>query len=224
MIRRQPMFVAVAALCLFGCSSVPFREVDLVSLEEVNPREMLERFALALPVEFQLVNTVSFEFRGNALSAIGYTDIDAAKKTLTVVGLHPAAGIKLFELSGDADQVECTFALEDFTRQGDFARAVADDTRRMYFDRVPAVDAKISEEKYRISFTERTTDGELEYVFAGSDGLLVEKRYQRKGRRIWSVHYYEYLRENGKLYPAGIILKHHEHRYQLVVRLKEIRS
>ena len=57
-----------------------------------------------------------------------------------------------------------------------------------------------------------------------SDGVLVEKRYYENGRKIWTVSYYEYRRENGKLYPDGIILEHHEYGYRLVVRLREIRS
>jgi hypothetical protein len=120
--------------------------------------------------------------------------------------------------------VERTFAFEELTRWGDIAQAVGNDTRRMYFDRIPARDAKISKGKYQIFFRQKTADGEMEYVFAGTGGVLVEKRYYENGSKVWSVSYYEYLRENGKLYPSGIILKHHEYRYQLVVRLKEIWS
>ena len=84
--------------------------------------------------------------------------------------------------------------------------------------------ATISKERYRILFRQQAEDGEIEYVFGGADGVLVEKRYYEEGRRIWSVSYHEYRRESGKLYPAGIILENHQRRYRLVVRLREIRS
>jgi hypothetical protein len=224
MILRRLVLIGLGVSCIFGCSSVPFSEIALVSVEEVNPQAVREQFSLELPVKFRIVNTVTFRFREKTFSAIGYTEVDTSAKTFTVVGFHPAGGYKLFELSGDAEGVECTFAREELTRRGDFAQAVGDDTRRLYFDRVPARDAKISKGKYRIFFRQQMAGGEMEYVFAGTGGVLVEKHYYENGNKVWSASYYEYRRENGKLYPSGIILKHHEYRYQLVVRLKEIWS
>lgn len=224
MTLRRWVLVGLGVSCIFGCSTVPFSEIALVSVDGVDPQVVREQFLLELPVKFRIVNTVSFQFRGKTFSAIGYTEVDTSTKTFTVVGLHPAGGFKLFELSGDSEDVECTFALEELTRRGDFAQAVGDDTRRIYFDRVPARDAKVSKGKYRIFFRQQTVDGEMEYVFAGIDGVLVEKRYYENGSKVWSASYYEYRRENGRLYPSGIILEHHEYRYQLVVRLKEIWS
>ena len=161
---------------------------------------------------------------GAAFAALGYTDVDTLEETFTVVGLHPAGGVKLFEVSGDSEDAKSGFALEEFSVRGDLALAVGDDTRRMYFDRIPSPDAKAHKERYRILFRQDEGDGELEYVFAGSDGLLIEKRYYEKGRKRWSASYYEYRRKHGKLYPVGIILEHHDYGYRLVVRLKEIRS
>lgn len=216
--------VGMAVVILVGCSSVPFRETRLVSLAGVDPDWLREQFALAVPVTFRIVNTVTFEFKGHAFAAIGYTDIDAFKQTFTVVGLHPAGGIKLFEISGNSEDVDCRFAVEELSSRGEFARAVADDTRRMYFDRVPSPDAEIFEERLRIVFRQNAAEGEIEYVFAGRDGVLIEKRYYQDGHKIWSVSYYEYRRERGKLYPEGIIFEHHDYGYRLVIRLREIRS
>jgi len=216
--------VGMAVAILVGCRSVPFQETRLVSLAGVDPDWLREQFALAVPVTFRIVNTVTFEFKGHAFAAIGYTDVDTSKQTFTVVGLHPAGGIKLFEISGDSEDVDCRFAVEELSTRGDFARAVADDTRRMYFDRVPSPDAEIFEERLRIVFRQDAAEGEIEYVFAGSDGVLIKKRYYQDGNKIWSVSYYEYRRERGKLYPEGIIFEHHDYGYRLVIRLREIRS
>jgi hypothetical protein len=221
---RGPVFVGLAVLWLSACTSVPFQEVELVAVGEADPEAVREEFAVALPERFLIVNTVTFEFKGRTLAAIGYTDVDASQQTFTVVGLHPAGGLKLFEVSGDSEDANCTFALEEFTRWGEFCRAVAEDTRRMYLDRIPDPDATVSKEKYRILFRQKAEHGEIEYVFAGADGVLVERRYYEKKSRIWSVFYYEYRRENGRLYPAGIILEDHRRRYRLVVRLREIQS
>jgi hypothetical protein len=221
---RGLVLVGLGVFWLSACSTVPFQEIELVAVAEANPEAVLDEFAVALPERFLIVNTVTFEFKGRAFAAIGYTDVDASQQTFTVVGVHPAGGLKLFEVSGDSEDAQCTFALEELTRWGDFSRVVAEDTRRMYLDRVPGPNATISKERYRILFRQQAEDGEIEYVFGGADGVLVEKRYYEEGRRLWSVSYYEYRRESGKLYPAGIILENHKRGYRLVVRLREIRS
>ena len=220
---RCLVLFGLGILSAVGCSGVPFREMDRVSLEGVDPEAVRERFALALPTAFRIVNTVTFELKGRGFAAIGYTEVDTSRETFTVVGLHPAVGVKLFEISGDSEDAESRFAIEAFAIRGDIARVVGDDTRRMYFDRIPASDATVSQERYRILFRQQAGDGELEFVFAGDEGGLVEKHYYENGSKVWSVSYYEYRRDNGKLYPDGIILDHHEYRYRLVVRLREIR-
>ena len=221
---RRLAFLGIGILGALGCSSVPFRETDLVSFEAVDPEAVREKFALALPVAFQIVNSVTFEFKGRAFAAIGYTQVDTSRETFTVIGLHPAAGVKLFEVSGDSQNADSSFALEAFASQGDIAGAIGDDTRRMYFERLPAAEASISKERERILFRQQAGNGEIEFVFAGRDGVLTRKRYYENGNKIWSVSYYEYRLEEGKLYPEGIILEHHDYGYRLVVRLREIRS
>jgi hypothetical protein len=221
---RVLALVGLGVFWISACTTVPFQDIALVSVEQVNPEAVREQFAVALPERFLIINTVTFEFKGQAFAAIGYTDVDASRKTFTVVGLHPAGGLKLFEVSGDSKDAKCTFAVEEFARWGDFSLVVAEDTRRMYLDRIPGPDAKMSKEKYRILFRQQAEDGDIEYVFGGADSVLVEKRYYEGGRKIWNVSYHDYRRENGKLYPAGIILEDHRRRYRLVVRLKDIRS
>ena len=72
-------------------------------------------------------------------------------------------------------------------------------------------------------FVQPSKAGTLEYVFGGAENLLIEKKFYNQKHLIWSVCYFEYIKKNKMLYPAGIILKHHKHKYQLVVRLMEIR-
>ncbi|MCK4389439.1 MAG: DUF3261 domain-containing protein [Desulfobacterales bacterium] len=219
----QLIIVGLLVLSSTGCSSIPFQRVSYIPVDAIEPAAVRREFAQSLPPQFQLVNTIVFQYGRYAISVIGYSAVDTRQKVFTVAGLNPL-GVKLFELSGDANDVECRFAIEEFTRRGNFARAVADDIRRIYFDRVPGPEAKVYKEKYKIIFRQATAAGVMEYVFAGIDNALIEKRYYKGSCRVWTVSYYEYRREKEKLYPAGIILTHHEHQYQLVVRLKEIRS
>lgn len=212
----------IILLHLTGCASIPFQSAERVPIGKIEPGEVKERFALMLPEKFRIINSMVFEFKGEAVSFIGYSDIDSLEKTFTVVGLSPV-GIKLFELTGNNNKTELKFAIEEFTKRGNFAEAVAGDIKKIYFDRLPGAGARASRGKYEIVFARDENGATIEHVFAGAGNLLVEKRCAVDNIAVWSVYYYEYRIENGKLYPAGIILENHKYDYRLILRLKEIR-
>jgi hypothetical protein len=217
------LFIIIWLLGSAGCGSIPFQKTVYAPLNSIGPEDVRAQFAQSLPAEFQIISSIVFKYGWHTVSAIGYTRVNAEQNRFTVAGLSPV-GVKLFELSGTENGVECTFAMKAFTRRGNFAETIARDIRRIYFDRVPGEDAKICKKKYEIVFTQAADGGKMEYRFAGADTALTEKRYYEGNRRIWSVFYYEYQRQNGKLHPAGIILRHYQHGYQLTIRLKEIRA
>lgn len=217
------LLVAGSIVLCSGCSSIPFKKVQYASVNAVQPAAIREQFASILPQKFQVINTIVFQYKRRKFSAIGYTDVDTLRKLFTVVCLNHA-GIKLFELAGNNNSFECKFAFEGASFPGNFARAVADDIRRIYFDCIPDPEAEIYKKRNKIVFRQPAENGVMEYTFAGADNLLVEKRYYKGWRKIWSVFYYEYRRKNGKLYPSGIMLRHHKYNYQLTVRLKEIQT
>jgi hypothetical protein len=132
-------------------------------------------------------------------------------------------GIKLFELTGNRKEVRSSFVLNELLQRGDLPQAVGEDIRRIYFDLVPLAQAKIKKDKYRIIFSQPSGAGQMEYIFAGRNHWLIEKHYSEKNRKLWSVFYYDYLMDKGKLYPSALILKHHRFGYNLIIRLKEIR-
>lgn len=210
-------------LCAAGCGSIPFRETQFISVESVNPIKARDEFAENLPSQFQVIDSIIFQNKWGGITAIGYTEVDTIDKEFTVVGLNPL-GVKLFELIGDSDNVTRIFALKEFSRRGDIALAIANDIRRIYFDRIPPPEARIYKEKYKIIFRQDDPNGSLEHIFAGEDNRLIEKRYFRGEKNIWNVSYYEYHWNNGKLYPGGIILNHYQYRYKLIIQLKEVRS
>ena len=212
----------IILLHLTGCASIPFQRTERLPIGKIEPAEVKERFALMLPEKFRILNSIVFEFKGGTLSFIGYSDIDTLEKTFTVVGLNPV-GIKLLELTGNNDKTELRFAVEEFTKRGNFAEAVAGDIKKIYFDRLPGAGAKASRGKYEIVFAREENGATIEHVFAGQGNLLVEKRCIVDNIAVWSVYYYEYRIENGKLYPAGIILENHKYDYRLILRLKEIK-
>jgi len=219
--------VALGVLGILGCTSratVPFEKIPRASVADVQPEEILAEFAAALPVKFRVLNTVTFDFKGRALAAIGYTDVDSARDRFTVVGLHPAGVVKLFEVCGSGENVESAFAIDELARRGDVGRSIGEATRRMYFDRIPNATARMRRETGRLVFTQRAGDGRIKYSFGGPGGVLAEKRYYERGREVWRVSYHEYRSHKGKLYPGGIVLTNQKYGYRVVVRLREIMS
>ena len=213
----------LVVLCVTGCVSIPFEKTQHISVNTVQPTAIREQFANSLSKKFKVVSTIVFQYRGHKFSAIGYTDVDSLQKIFTIVCLNHA-GIKLFELTGNNNSVECKFVLEETSFPSGFTKAVANDIRRIYFDCIPDPEAKIYKKKDKIIFKQPVEAGVMKCIFAGTDNLLVEKRYYKGWRKIWSVFYYEYREKNGKLYPSGIMFRHHKYNYQLTVRLKEIQT
>jgi hypothetical protein len=201
---------------------VPFKNIDYVALDDVNPDKLRQEFKTALAQKLEVINSIVFEYKWQSFSALGYTQLDLENNTFQVSCMNPV-GIKLFELSGDLKEVKANFVLKELLQRGDLPRAVGEDIRRIYFDMVPSADAKIEKEKYRIIFTQPSGSGQMKYIFAGIHHWLIEKQYSEKNHKLWSVYYYDYLMNRDKLYPAELILKHHRFGYNLIIRLKEVR-
>jgi len=213
--------IGLLLTCFCGCSSVPFKPTASVSVQNITPEKIRDDFAASLPEKFELLNSVVFQYGTSSFVALGYTSADIKNKVFAVTGLNPA-GIKLFDLSGNDTGIETKFILPEFSAKGDFAKAVGEAVRKIYFDRIPPSSAKIIKRKKQIIFQESIPDGMVEYIFAGTDNLLTEKHYYRNGCPFSSIFYYEYLRDNSKLYPQGIIFKHHQYHYQLRLRLQQL--
>lgn len=207
-----------------GCWSPPFHETPRVPMGAVDPRELAEGFGRRLPDPLQVVNTATFEFAWHSLVVLGATKVDAAKGTFTIVGLHPTGGVKLFEVVGDRTSITHSFAQPQLAEHGDLVTAIADDARRIYLDRVPSENAIWTREEDEIRFEEPAGAGTLEYVFAGADGVLIEKSYAERESPVWTVRYYDYRQQQGALYPMGIVLTNHDHGYRVILRVKEILS
>ncbi|TRZ93711.1 hypothetical protein D4R78_07955 [bacterium] len=210
-------------LFLCGCSSIPFKRIEYVSLEGIEPQVVRLQFSQRIPQSFEVVNSTVFAYRHLKLSCLGPTHVDTLKQNFSVVGLN-YVGMKLFELSFKNGTVDSKYIFPELAKRGDFAQAVCEDIKKIYFDRIPASESSVIQKRHKIIFRQAQSGGFLEYVFAGRDNLLIEKNSYANGRKLWSVFYYEYVVNEKKVFPVGIILRHYPYNYQLVVRLKEIRE
>lgn len=211
----------LAALLLAGCAAVPFQETSYVSMETADPQAVLESFRDRSPEIFRLLNTIAFQYNWNSFMAIGYIDVNTNERNFMVTCINPM-GVKLFELSGNKDDVVTHFAMPELEEKGGFASFVGGDIKRIYFDLIPSSEAVAEKRQSEIIFKEYSGRGVMQYVFAGPDHNIVEKSYYEEGEPVWRASYYEYQQHQGKSYPAGIIFKNYKYGYSLTVKLKEI--
>lgn len=205
-----------------GCRSLPFQNIDYVALDDVNPQNLRQEFKDTLAQKLEVINSIVFEYKWQSFSALGYTKLDLENNTFEVSCMNPV-GVKLFELTGNRQEVKSNFVLKELLQRGDLPLTVGEDIRRIYFDMLPSDMANVVKEKYKIIFIQPSGAGQLKYIFAGSHHWLIEKQYYEKKRKLWSVFYYNYLLDKGKLYPSGLLLKHYRFGYNLIIRLKEVR-
>lgn len=206
-----------------GCAEIPFRKTERISFASADPKRVVEQFKANSPDQFQLLNSVVFEYSWNTFMGIGYIDINRQNSQFKVVCLNPL-GVQLFELSGDRDTIVTHNAMPMLLEHGDLPTAVGTDIRLIYFDLVPAETARIIMGSYGISFRQPYAAGFVEYEFAGKGQELVEKVYYENDEMVWKISYYEYQEQNGKHYPQGIIMVNYRYGYQLTVRQKELYS
>ena len=211
------------SLCCAGCCSLPFQKACYNKVVEQDPITVRENFAHALPPRFQVVDSIVFRYGPTAVACIGYTDIDIAGDSFKAVCLNHI-GLKLLELEVIGTVVRRRYVFEELEKQGDVLQPMAEDIRRVYFDRVPSVDAEVSERRNKLIFKQPFKNGSMEYIFSGKRDTLSEKRYYEDNRLIWNVIYSEYRQKDGKLFPGSIVLKHHKYDYKLEIHLKEIRT
>jgi len=216
---KKYILLFVITVLNFGCATIPFQETTLVSLETSDPLSVVEHFKENIPVNFQLLTTVVFEYNGRTFTGIGAIDIDSKNRTFKVACLNPM-GVKLFEISGNDLGVMTTYAVAALAKYEELGATVGNDIRRIYFDLLPSQNAPVWKRKYQFVYQQFTRSGYMEYVFAGREGDLMEKRYYEDHLLMWCVSYYEYQLQQGKRFPQGIIFDNYQYGYRLTVRQK----
>jgi hypothetical protein len=218
------LVATILAALLAGCvSAVPFKEAPLVPLQNSDPQMVVERFRSGNPDNFQLLSSIVFEYTWFTFGGIGYIEVNAKDRFYKVACMN-YMGVKLFEVSGNREGILSQSAIGPLADKGDIARAVGGDIMRVYFDLVPSAQARIAHKKDRLVFRQPSGEGALEYVFAGEPADLRTKTYYEDNRAVWRISYYEYLLQDGKQFPMGIVLQNYKHGYRLIVRQKEIRG
>ncbi len=204
-----------------GCATAPFDPVPLQPLGDVTAEQLRRTVAAREPERFAILQSAVFEYRGRAMAAICMTEIDVPQELFSVVGMTPM-GVKLFQVAGRDGQLQESFLAPGLDEWDGVAEAIAKDIQRVYFDSVPAADARAHVWRRQALFRTLTDKGRLEHIVGGNPPVLIRKRLDDRQGTVWDVTYGEYTEHEGNLHAGGILLTHRRHGYRLVLRLKEI--
>ncbi len=217
--------IAATMLCLTfgsGCATTPFEPIALTPMDDnIRVEHIRREVAESMPDRFSILQTAVFEYRHRSMTAISVIDIDTPERAFRIAAVTPV-GMKLFEIAGHDGSTETTFLAPGLDERGDPAAAIAEDIQRVYFDRIPAAQARVSRKTRKIVFSTPTPDGVLEHVLGGSPAVLLEKRLTTRRGLIWSVSYHDYEDHNGRLHPGGIVFTHRRYGYRIILRLKDV--
>jgi hypothetical protein len=218
--KRFVLAIPLVFLLVTGCATEHFSRPQQISIRDIQPEQLLDRFRNNLPETVHSLNSVVFDYAGINFLGLGFVEIDRSKDSFRVICLNPM-GVKLFDLSGDRSGTTTNFAIEPIAKYGEIGAAVAADIRRIYFDLLPPSGTEPRRGEYRVSYGSSTPTGIQEHIYAGVEGDLIEKRFYSDQFISWQVTYHDYRNIGGKRYPYGIVLTNYRDGYQLVIREKE---
>ena len=157
-----------------------------------------------------------FEFEGLRVPIMGVMKLNLSTKTARLVGMNDM-GLKLYDISVDVDSSQANFIIPDLTRNPGFAEAVAVSVRRIFLSPEPAPDDMLKRTPTSYLFTRKVdSEGTLDFTFGGAEVQLLEK-LRRGPAESWSIRYYQYRRQQGYLFPGGIVLDDERAGYRLTL-------
>lgn len=211
------MLVLLTIAC--GCAKEPFTRAPLPKLDQPEPAAIRAEFAKQLADQFTSDDTVIIHapFRKD-MAILGVLKADRSAGTFELLGLSHM-GVELFHLAGERDNnIIIRSAIPPLMEQKNVLLSIGTDTRRMYFDLVPAADATTRVKSTVVRFTDRASDGNVIREFGGDPVALLEKRVNGVIGTKWRVRYYNYKSQGGLLYPRGIVMDNGKYHYRITIK------
>jgi len=204
-------------LLVGGCAAEPFARENLPRLSNPDPASMSREYAASQPLRFTSDDTIIIQAPfHDEFAFLAVMKIDRPAGTFEMVALNQL-GVKLFHIGGDRQNAAIRFAIPPLMAQKDFLLSVAGDVRRIYFDSVPAGDARIRIDPTDVQFGKN----DLVYILGGQPPGLLEKRQDGIFGPAWRVRYYLYASESGRLFPRGIVMDNNQFHYRLIVKNRD---
>ena len=183
---------------------------------------MRDNFARALPNRFISDDTIIIQapFHDD-LAVLDVLRVDRVAGKFELIALNHL-GIKLFDLSGDRDNVSVGYVLPPLMGEKDILISIGHDVANMYLDQIPTDGAKTEVGSNKIVFSDKQSGGTLVYEFGGGPLVLLDKHLDGWFWTKWRVRYFRYSTEFGGLYPRGIVMDNGHYHYRIIVKNRDV--
>lgn len=219
--RGIRFFLGALLLLVNACATVPFAPTELTPTVPRSAAALSGGLWSGGSGSLMIRQSALFEFGGMKVPIAGVMKLDRSAKVARLVGMNDM-GVKLYDISVDAKSSQANFIIPDLARYPGFAEAVAASVRRIFLYPEPASDDTLERTKANYLLTRKNGDGgTTRFLFGGADSQLLEKQY-RGPTGSWLVRYYQYNRQQGELFPGGIILDDDRAGYRLTLWIESV--
>ena len=239
-LKHVGKFLPLLFLLLFsGCRTEPFQYPEFQPVPPVSEaKDRMNRLRGEMPQSYLVEAGVVAEYYFKAFSMLTLAKVDLKKNEISVAGLTPA-GAKLFELQGKNGIAESFWWLPNqpwSAYEKEASQQMMRDLFHIYTDLLPPERCSVMGKngKWEIHVDDfRKESTRTEYLFAGNPPLPVRKKCHKlaltwfgkrfcAGTLLWQISYYRYILQNGKWYPADIVLENERYSYRLIIRTRKI--
>ena len=152
---------------------------------------------------------------------LGLMELDTAAGRARLVAVNEM-GITLFDLTVTRSGQTLNSVLPQLARYPRLAEGVAASVRRIFLAPLPAAGDRLSSSATSCVLERPWEGGTLRFTFGGAAPRLRQTRVAGTTDE-WQVDYYQYRRQAGTSYPAGIVLADARAGYRLTLWLDNVR-
>lgn len=214
-------FAGIVLLLMSACSTVPFVPTELVATSPRSAAELSGTLWNSGSETLLIRQSALFEFEGMRVPLIGVMKLDLSARDARLVGMNDM-GVKLYDISVNATSSQAHFIMPELARHPGFAEAVAVSVRRIFITPEPSPDDTLERTATNYLLTRQSgSGGTIRFTFGGADALLLEKSLKDKAES-WRIRYYQYQRQQGHFFPAGIVLDDDRAGYRLTLWIESV--
>ena len=195
-----------------------FHKQNNDSLKIYYHNKYIEDFSFCLAKNIEFMNSVIFKYRNRIMSGMGYGKIDYNNKSFDIV-CFTNLGFKLFQISKKEDQITSDFFIKEFSINKGFYKIINNDMESIFLDWTFLEDYKFYQNRNYAVFVDKN----IKYIFDKKNRYLIQKIYYKNNKKIYSIFYFDYIKENSKIYPKNIKLINYKYKYQFLLKIKDIK-
>ena len=203
-----------------GCATVPFANTVTTPTTPSSVAELSGALWNSGSGKLLVRQSALFEFGRKSIPIAGIMKLDLAAKSARLVGMNEM-GVKLYDISIDVASSKTNFIIPDLAAYPGFTEAVAASVRRIFLYPQPGQGDMLERTATHYLLSRNIAGGTVAFTLGGADRQILEKTF-RGDAESWRVRYYQYQKQQGQLFPGGIVLDDEVAGYRLTLWIESV--